>query len=54
MFFKRYERSELIVDAVFENTLSASSKNSNQLQADHSKLDQVRRRWKRLACRHAP
>jgi len=41
MFFKRYERSELKLDAVFENTLSASGRNSSQLQADHSKLDQV-------------
>ena len=43
MFFKRYERSHLILDSVFENTLSATGRNSSQLEADHSKLDKVNR-----------
>ncbi len=43
MFYKRYEKSEFIRDAVFENTLTPSLKRSPsggaQLVADHSKLD---------------
>ena len=41
MMYTRYERSHLIVDAVFENTLTPSGNKHNpeQLQADHSKLD---------------
>ena len=37
MFYKRYEKSDFIRDAVFENTLSGGS--GSTLEADHSKLD---------------
>jgi len=41
MMFYRYERGDLVLNAVFENTLSPSGnpREHNQLQADHSKLD---------------
>ena len=35
---RRYEKKDLVLNAVFDNTLSPSGKGS-QLQADHSKLD---------------
>lgn len=35
-FYKRYEKSDFVRDAVFENTLSEGV---HQLEADHSKLD---------------
>ena len=43
MFYKRYEKSDFIRDAVFENTLTenatALGRGGKQLEADHSKLD---------------
>ena len=41
MMFKRYEKEDLVMDAVFENTLSSSGnpRNPSQLQADHRLLD---------------
>lgn len=41
MFFKRYEKEDLVMDAVFENTLSSSGnpRSPTQLQADHRLLD---------------
>ena len=41
MMFYRYEKKDLVLSAVFENTLSPSGNKQNikQLQADHSKLD---------------
>jgi hypothetical protein len=35
---RRYEKKDLVLNAVFDNTLSSSG-NGSQLQADHSKLD---------------
>ena len=39
MFYKRYERTDVQMNCVFENTLVPSSRRAGNLEADHSKLD---------------
>ena len=43
MFYKRYEKSDFVREAVFENTLTESNRRTRsgakQLETDHSKLD---------------
>lgn len=43
MFFKRYEKAEVLQGFVFDNTLTASPYGRGELQADHSKLDCISR-----------
>ena len=60
----RYEKKDLVLDAVFDNTLSPSGyrRNPHQLQADHSKLDsytledadQLSRMSRRVTARSGP
>jgi len=54
MFFKRYERNEILHDCVFENTLTPDERSGkSMLLADHSKLDGYTVEDSSIACNNA-
>lgn len=50
MFYKRYEKTDLLQGSVFENTLNMSSKREGGLEADHSKLDLTTEEERPIGC----